>query len=245
LRIEQTAPGRYVGQFPSDQAGSYLIVVNTGTGGAPIRTGVNVGYSAEYRNNQTNMALLRTLAELPAKDGPPGELMEVGLGAEQMDQLVMSNPFRRDLAPAVANRSIWPWLVLVGSCLFFADVFMRRVQIQLEWLWLALARVRDSLLRRQQVVPVPETMSRLRSRKREIGEQIESRRSSTRFTGSDDVPVATESVEPLVKSTAKSPEQTQDELEEKPAEESYTERLLKAKRQVWQDRGIDTKDDKQ
>ena len=28
FRIEQTAPGRYVGEFPSDLAGSYLIVVN-------------------------------------------------------------------------------------------------------------------------------------------------------------------------------------------------------------------------
>jgi len=236
LRIEQTAPGRYVGQFPSDQAGSYLIVVNTGTGGAPIRTGVNVGYSAEYRNNQTNMALLRTLAKLPAKDGPPGELVEVGLGAEQLDQSVLSNPFRRDLAPAVANRSIWPWLVLVGSCLFFADVFVRRVQIQFEWLWKMLARARDSLLRRQRPVPVPVTMSRLRSRKREVGKQIESRRSTARFESSADAPEATESILPTVKPTAKSPEQTKDELEEKPAEESYTERLLKAKRRVWQDR---------
>ena len=78
-----------------------------------------------------------------------------------------------------------------------------------------------------------------------IGEQIESRRSTARFDGSADAPAATETVEPLVKPTAKSPEQPQAEPEEKPAEESYTERLLKAKRQVWQDRGIDTKDDKQ
>ncbi len=236
LRIEQTAPGRYVGQFSSDQAGSYLIVVNTGTGGAPIRTGVNVGYSAEYRNNQTNMALLRTLAKLPAKDGPPGELVEVGLGAEQMDQLLLSNPFRRDLAPAVANRSIWPWLVLAGSCLFFADVFVRRVQIQFEWLWTMLARARDALLRRERLVPVPETMSRLRSRKREIGKQIESRRSTARFESSADAPEATEFTQPIVKPTAKSPDQTKDKPEEERAEESYTERLLKAKRRVWQDR---------
>ena len=54
---------------------------------------MNVGYSAEYRHNQTNMALLRTLAKLPAKDGPPGELVEVGLGAEQRNPLAVSNPF--------------------------------------------------------------------------------------------------------------------------------------------------------
>ena len=240
LRIEQTAPGRYVGQFPSDQAGSYLIVVNTGTGRAQIRTGVNVGYSAEYRDIQTNMALLRTLAKLPAKDGPQGELVEVGLGAQQMDQLVESNPFRRDLEPAVANRSVWPWLVLAGSCLFFADVFVRRVQIQLEWLWVALARVRDTILRRKRAVAVPETMSRLRSRKREIGEQIESRRSSARFEGTADAPEATATVEPTAKPISRTPEQKEAEPEEKPAEESYTERLLKAKRKVWRDRDDDS-----
>lgn len=236
LRIEQTAPGRYVGEFPSEQAGSYLIVVNTGSGGAPIRTGVNVGYSAEYRDNQTNMALLRTLADLPAKDGPPGELVEVGLDAEEADQLQVNNPFRRDLAPAVANRSIWPWLVLVGSCLFFADVFVRRVQIQFDWLWTLLGRCRDFVLRRQRAVPVPETMSRLRSRKQEIGEQIESRRSTARFAGSADAPEAIETVASPTKQTSKAPQPKQEEPEEEPTGESYTERLLKAKRQVWKDR---------
>jgi len=240
LRIEQTAPGRYVGEFPSDQAGSYLIVVNTGAGRAQIRTGVNVGYSAEYRDNQTNMALLRTLAKLPAKGGPPGELVEAGLGTAPMDQLVANNPFRRDLAPAVANRSIWPWLVLIGSCLFFADVFVRRVQIQFEWLWLALARVRDTILRRKRAVAVPETMSRLRSRKKEIGEQIESRRATSRFEATADAPEATTPDIPTAKPSAKGSEQTSTEPEEKPAEESYTERLLKAKRQVWRDRDDDS-----
>ena len=77
LRIEQTAPGRYVGEFESDVAGSYMIVANTGAGRAPIRSGVNVGYSAEYRVNETNMALLRSLSELKAKGGPAGDLYVV------------------------------------------------------------------------------------------------------------------------------------------------------------------------
>ena len=45
---------------------------------APIRTGVNVGYSAEYKSGETNLALLRSVAKLPPEGGPPGVLVEEG-----------------------------------------------------------------------------------------------------------------------------------------------------------------------
>ena len=123
LSIEQIAPGRYIGEFASDDSGSYLIVVNPGGERAPIRTGVNVGYSAEYRDIETNMPLLQTLASLPAKNGLPGNIVEAGLNTPNRQELLASNPFRRDLAPAISNQPIWPWLMLIGSCVFFADVF--------------------------------------------------------------------------------------------------------------------------
>ncbi len=239
LRIEQTAPGRYVGEFPSDLAGSYLIVVNPGPGRAPIRTGVNVGYSAEYRDIETNMALLKSLANMSAKNGPPGMLVEAGLDLSQPDQLLAANPFRRDLQPAIANQSIWPWLILLGSCVFFADVFVRRVQVNFEWLLPVLARGRDWVLRREKAVPVPETMGRLRSRKREISEQIEGRRAATRFEEPVDLPETTDAVaqaSAAAKPTKARPQKPADETPDQAAGPSYTERLLKAKRQVWQDR---------
>jgi len=243
LRIEQTAPGRYVGEFPSELAGSYLLVINPGPGQAPIRTGVNVGYSAEYRDNETNMALLKTLANMSAKDGPPGMLVEAGLDLSQPEQILAANPFRRDLQPAIANQSIWPWLILVGSCLFFADVFVRRVQVNFLWLTPLLAKARDWVLRREPATAVPETMGRLRSRKREISEQIEGRRAATRFEEPVDAAEATSAV--ATSSTAAPPakhagpqstEEISDEARDPAAEPSYTERLLKAKRQVWHDR---------
>ena len=236
LRIEQTAPGRYVGEFPSDMAGSYLIVVNPGTGGAPLRTGVNVGYSAEYRDIETNMALLQSLAKLKAADGPRGRLAEEGLDAVLQDPLLAGNPFRHDLAPAVANQSIWPWLILVGSYLFLADVFVRRVQVHFRWLTPTLARMRDFVLRRESPVPVPETMGRLQSRKRAIGQQLESRRAATRFEPTADTPET-----PTPQSAPTTPK-SHDQPEDQPTEPSYTERLLKAKRQVWSDRNKDSQD---
>ncbi|MCA9231018.1 MAG: VWA domain-containing protein [Planctomycetales bacterium] len=239
LKIEQTAPGRYVGEFASEVAGNYMIVANTGAGRAPIRSGVNVGYSAEYRANETNMALLRSLSELKAKGGPPGMLVEEGLDPSRLDDSLAANPFRRDLEPAISNQSIWPWLILVGNCLFLADVFIRRVQVNFLWLPPLMAKLRDKVLRREILAPVPETMSRLQSRKREISEQLEGRRATARFESTSD---PTESVEPLMTSTptaqasAPRPQEKIDQPAEQPAEESYTERLLKAKRRVWDDR---------
>ena len=246
LPIEQTAPGRYVGEFPSDAAGSYLIVVNPGPGRPPIRTGVNVGYSAEYRDNETNMALLKSLAEMPAKDGPAGVLVETGLDLSQPMQDDDSSPFRRDLEPAISNQSIWPWIILIGSCLFFADVFVRRVQINFEWLLPLYTRVSDWILRRERDAPEPQTMSRLQSRKREIKEQIEERRAATRFE--EPAEIADPEADAIAQASAAAPPKTPrpqktDDAPEQPEGPSYTERLLKAKREARRDldKGSDDK----
>ena len=241
VHVEQTAPGRYVGDFPAEESGSYLVMVSPGAGRGTIRTGVNVGYSAEYRDNETNMALLASMARLAARDGEEGVLVETGLDADRLQQMPQANPFRHDLPPAESNQPIWPWLVLIGSCVFFADVFVRRVQVNFLWLLPALAAARDFVLRRERPLPVPETMSRLRSRKAEIGEQIESRRGSTRFEPSEEQlaesaeqppPTAPEGSGPPAKPPAK-PDMNKTE---EPQAESYTERLLKAKKKVWDER---------
>ena len=238
MSIEQIAPGRYLGEFPAEMAGSYLVVVNPGSGQAAIRTGVNVGYSAEYQGNATNVALLKALAKMPVKDGPAGQFVETGLDSSKREELLNANPFRRDLKPVISNQPIWPWLVLVGSCLFFADVFVRRVQIDFLWLLPLWAKVWDRVLGRERAVAVPETMSRLRSRKQEIGEQIESRRDKARFVVPPETEESAQAVSPAGPSdpVAKRPEsRAPDEKPEIAAEPSYTERLLKAKRQVWDD----------
>jgi hypothetical protein len=243
IPIEQVAPGRYVGGFPSEMAGSYLIVVNPGADKAPIRTGVNVGYSAEYRDNETNLALLHSLAKIPAGKGPAGDFTEEGLAAVALAEKIAQIPFRRDLPPAIMNQSIWPWLVVLGSCLFWGDVFVRRVQVNFEWLLAALGRAWDAILRREREVAVPETMSRLRTRKQEIGQQIEGRRTAARFEITD--PTAATGPPPLEggpAATIERPRQTEELKPDGQEPESYTERLLKAKKQVWLDRDEERKE---
>ena len=51
--------------------------------------------------------------------------------------------------PSIVLRDIWPLLVFFGSFVFFADVFVRRVQFGFEWVGPAAARARDFILRRE------------------------------------------------------------------------------------------------
>ena len=197
LDIEQTAPGRYVGEFDSLKPGSYMIMVTPGGGQAMIRTGVNIGYSDEFRDRETNDTLLESIAKLPAKEGEPGKLLpplpEVPDENERAEQALQPqlavDPFRRDLPQAVATQDIWPWLVLLGSCVFFADVFVRRVQVDLRWLAPFWTRFAEVVLRRERHEAAPETMSRLRSRKAEVDRSIESQRAAARFEPDATIPI--------------------------------------------------------
>lgn len=252
LNIQQTAPGRYVGEFDSAAAGSYLIQVRPGAGQGMIVTGVNVGYSDEFRDRETNVPLLESLAKLTAKQGEPGKLLEplpeVPPTVENptFEAQLEVDPFRRDLPLAVASQDIWPWLVMVASCLFLADVFVRRVQISLEWLAPAWAWFATTVLRRERQVAHVETMSRLRSRKAEVDRALDSRRAATRFEPDPTAPVdpaATQatSAKPSADGPRDKPATPAADVEQ-PPEDSYTSRLLKAKKQVWKDR--DEKKDK-
>lgn len=250
LSMEQTAPGRYVGEFESGKAGSYLISIRAGN--SMIRTGVNIGYSDEFRNRETNTPLLESIADLKAKKGEAGKLLpplpdlpEDAAKAEQKLQPQLAvNPFRRDLPQAISSQDIWPWLVLAGSVCFFGDVFVRRVQINLEWLVPIWTRFLDIILRRERHEAAPETMSRLRSRKAEVDQSIESRRAATRFEPDAAIVVDPNAIEAAEAKPTTTPTQTLPET--KPTAEAegedYTSRLLKAKKQVWKDRPQDPND---
>jgi hypothetical protein len=249
LDIEQTAPGRYVGEFDSAKPGSYMILVTPGAGQAMIRTGVNIGYSDEFRDRETNDTLLESIAKLPAKQGEAGQLLpplpnvpEENERAEQAlaPQLAV-DPFRRDLPMAVATQDIWPWLVLAGSCVFFADVFVRRVQVDLRWLQPIWARFAEIVLRREHQEAAPETMKRLRSRKAEVDQSLDSRRAAARFEPDATIPIDPNALQAAeAKSTAPRtlPISSPAAAPEAEQKDSYTSRLLKAKKQVWRDRGL-------
>jgi len=240
LPIEQAAPGRYVGQFDAQAAGSYLVMIQPGGGAAPLRTGVNVGYSREFRDRDTNEPLLASIARMAPDGGRPGHVLGRFTPTGGRNDLLTANPFRRDLPSATARRSVWPWLLLLGTCLFVGDVFVRRVHVQLAWLIAVAQAAGDRLLRRDTGAETPETMRRLQRRKAEVNAQIDHHRATARFEVAPERPVDRSVLaEPTSSKPApetRPPSHARDVAPDARDEPSYTERLLKAKKEVWKDR---------
>ncbi|HJN11299.1 MAG TPA: VWA domain-containing protein [Pirellulaceae bacterium] len=244
IKFEQVAPGRYVGEFDSDKDGNYFLTVSPGPGYAPLRAGVNVPYSSEFRDRETNMALLNDLARRKPKDGKVGVLIDGDLDANDFGSLLSVNSFRSDLAPAVDSQDVWPLFLVLTSCLFFADIFVRRVTINFDWVAPTVVWLRNKVWRIQVEQKVEEVLDRLRSSKAEVADQIDDRRAATRFEPvPDDMDVASaKTLEEVLEDT--SPLSGRPGSEKRPTtqmtpdaadEESYTTRLLKAKKQAWKD----------
>jgi Mg-chelatase subunit ChlD len=224
LLLEQTGPGRYRGRVPLPYAGTYLLGIQPGPGMGMLRTGVNVPSSAEYRDVTANEELLLSLASLKPDGGKHGEVIRLPEDPRQWGQFPGPDVFRRDLAPGRALTGVWPTVVLIGACLFFFDVFNRRVQIP----WDAFQAYFARLFKRQTVPEVAHPLDRLQATKRMIRE---STTSSRHWTPPEvDAPPLNAGPESLV-----SEPQTQPVVAETtPAEpeEDYSQRLLKRLREI-------------
>ncbi len=243
VKIEQVGPGRYVTEFPATAAGSYFLTLNPGKGFAPLLAGVNVPYSPEYRDRETNEALLLSLVRLRPKDGGEGKVIEGRLvaGADFAD-LLRTDTFRHDLAKAVSSQNVWPWVLVVGSVLFLADVFVRRVQVSFEWLAPIWGAIRRRFRGGEEPAADDSRLERLRSRKSAIAGQLEERRAATRFEPSAEEMQGPAAPLPLADSElradtrpASSPAGGSRLTPAGAEAESYTSRLLKAKQQARRD----------
>ena len=107
---------------------------------------------------------------------------------EGLPALLKFDTYRHNLIKASSSQDVWHYLLLAAACLFFADVFVRRVQVSFAWLPPMLGRVRDRVLRREAKAAPAETIERLRSRKAAISQQIEERRAAARFEPTPDAP---------------------------------------------------------
>ena len=231
MKMEQVAPGRYVGTFPGSDSGSYFVMVNPGPGKAPIRTGIAVPYSDEFRGRATNDALLGRLAGLVPDGGTEGRMIEAPAGLDDTESLLAVDTFRHDLAKAKSSQDIWYYLVLLGSCVFFLDIFVRRVHVGFDWVPVMAGRIRDRLFGRQSESTEVQTIERLRGRKAEVEGQVEQFRASARFeAASEDVELA-ELADGTPTATASKPTPP---AEQESEGESYTERLLRAKKRAWE-----------
>jgi hypothetical protein len=185
-------------------------------------------------------------ALIPKGSKQSGQLIDDAEGGR--DSRLQFDTYRHDLAKAQSNQDVWQYLVFAAGCLFFADVFVRRVQVNFAWLPAAAWRVRDKILRRQPRPAPEQTIDRLRSRKAAIAQQIDQHRAAARFEPSPDAPApdvsaleqrpSGEGGQPNQPSTSKPGEGETTEVEK--TDDDYTSRLLKAKKKFREQRKDDT-----
>lgn len=252
IELVQTAPGKYEATFEGgESSGNYF--VNLGYRGADgaqgvISSGVSVPYSDEYRELKSNPALLETLSTVT--NGTANFWKTLPDGRPDLKRTLDSaDHFRRDanLANPSGFTDLWPTLLWLAAVLFLFDVAVRRIAPDVD-------RIRKTVadqwkkLRGREVVIATEYMEKLRSRKAEVGEQIDRSRASARFDApppSTDRPLDESLLEGALGAAAERPRGEAKPSpglapeETKPREESYTNRLLKAKYKVWEDREKD------
>ncbi len=244
--IRQEGPGRYVGSFQADGLGTYMVTILPGLDQSPIRVGVDIPYSDEFRQRQTRMSLLRELASLKPADGEPGVVLNSSALDPTFDPAEMSakeQPFRHNLTKARSSQPAWYWATLVACVLFFADVGNRRVAMSFGWLPPLVASVSSRLLGQKAPAKADEYLERLKARKAEATEQFGPARqvAASRFDGSSAGADGSPSLEEM---TATGAGATVQPAKGSPVvagpspqreAETYAERLLRAKRKAQQD----------
>ena len=122
LQLTQTGPGVYEGEFEARTAGSYVVnlVYRLGAGrdavSGTLQTGVSVAFSPEYRELETNEALLAEIAERTG-----GRVLEPAGAPAAFDT--------GSLRPAEARRPVWEFLIRWMLLLFLLDVAVRRLAV--------------------------------------------------------------------------------------------------------------------
>ena len=239
IDLKQTAPGRYEAVFEADQTGSYFSSLSydgpDGNQGV-LRTGVGVSYASEFRELEANVPLLRQLAAVVPNGGTRGHVIQ-GNGP---DEWLSTAVFRHDLAPASASIDIWPWLVAVAGILFFVDVLVRRIVFRFSWIEMWVSRGVEYLRHSRTDMSDSLYMERLKKRKKQVIQDLSDRRTDTLSTRSENDSKQRESslVNTMIDRESEKEERPSEAvMEEKRKQEAYTERLLKAKNRLWDDRG--------
>jgi hypothetical protein len=238
ITMRQQAPGRYVGEMTPEQAGSYMLTIAPGSGKPPITTGITVPFSDEYRVRQANMKLLESLAASRPIGGVKGEISDA-LESDSISSILKRDPYRPDLPPAKSLTDIWATAVLLGAVLFFADVFVRRVALDLGLPFRLIAQRFRAQRDKTQAIDMERKnrLDRLRSSKSSVSGDLDKQLANSQFeSGLDEGTISTAASDAFDAGDRK--QKTRDDLtSNKPSmgveqEQSYTSRLLEAKRKA-------------
>jgi len=154
IKLRQTGPGRYRGNFTLGAPGSYVVSVLDRSSGQQRKLGLVFPYSPEYRDEKPNTFLMHRLAQVSGGRFNP-----------RPDQV-----FERVGASQRVARDGWSLLALVALLLFPLDIALRRVFLPTGWP----AKISGFFRRERQTKVDPgteQTMAALKVRKREVEER--------------------------------------------------------------------------
>jgi Mg-chelatase subunit ChlD len=117
LTLRQVGPGQFQASLPSPQTGSYLVQINATRDGQPLAqqmVGLVVPYSPEYRQQQSNPALLTTIA-----DETGGTALAAPAAA-----------FEHNLSAVRRSQEISLPLLLLAALLLPLDIALRRLSLR-------------------------------------------------------------------------------------------------------------------
>jgi hypothetical protein len=151
-----------------------------------------------------------------------------------------------------ALSALWPSLLWLAACLFLGDVAVRRIALDVDWIKRSIAEEWRKL-RGQEPATASEYMDKLKSRKAEVDLQLDRSKSSAR-TDAPPIFMPEEAPEgplgePILEGAAgEAARVRQEEKAARPSlavqspeteKQSYTNRLLRAKQRVWEEREKD------
>lgn len=253
--IVQVASGRYEAKFDASQSGDYLLSISPGDvvddegnkrARGTLTAGVTVPYSAEYRDRETNQALLAALAGVRPKGGEPGRMLPFRIAEVSNETDPLPHSFEHNLEKAISVQDVWPLFVLVSAFVFFADIFVRRVTISWEWTEPIRKWFGDRWKRSDNDIAeqVASKLDRLRSRKQEVSSELDERRKATRYEPEPDAGAA--SLQDAVDQGGSRPQPdrpaaAKPDLSTPPEDDGggYTSRLLKAKKDAFKGKDKD------
>lgn len=230
LSLEQTAPGHYEGTFKVSEVGTYLPLLKYIDSEGKTRmhlTPVTMPFSPEYKALSTNDVLLGEIAEIGG-----GEV----IGPE-------TDVFRRDFEAMSSYTDVWQWVLVAAVLVFLADVFVRRVILDydkvLAWVKETLSALpwlgRLSTAKARQ----PAYTSRLLSAKKSAISQHKFE--APQGDGASDVSMILEEqtvqrARRAAEKRAEAPPVSEVAGKEAPVEETFTGRLLAAKKRAREER---------
>jgi len=212
LPLTQVAPGRYEAEFAALSSGTYMANITGPEAGLLDSAGASLGYPPEYKDVEPNPYLLERLASISG-------------GQVTFD---LTRIFEHKKERPHAYLEIWMPLLIAALVLLFLDIVTRRFVMPE-----TLLKLREKRVRRV-IIPTDRVMARLKRRKEALGLKAQE---ATEIEAKEILEKIPKPEPQAPASPAGGPEKREEPLEEEPrAADTYTERLLEAKRKARKER---------